>query len=184
MCSAIEIITVPINVIILQHVKEQRHAKNTARLVSLCVPTTNVISTNDNDAINTLRDQCDATNSAVIYPSKESIAIESGFKTSSKGVNTIIFIDGSWKQAFGIMQEYNWLQTLPAFHFSQAPTTNYDIRHTGVRKALSTLEAVAYTLSFVFKANVAPLHNAQRLMQQHWQGPQSHRRGSEKNPIP
>lgn len=178
-CSEIDIISVPVNVIILQHVKEQRHAKNTARLVALCIPTTNIISTDDDDAVNSLREQCNLTNSAVIYPSDKSTAIESGSETPLDSVNTIIFIDGSWKQAFGMMQKYPWLRALPAFHFSQAPNTNYAIRHTRVDKALSTLEAVAYTLSFAFKTDVTSLHKAQRAMQKHWQGPQSHRRSNE-----
>ncbi|WP_269518043.1 tRNA-uridine aminocarboxypropyltransferase [Alteromonas sp. BMJM2] len=177
-CSEIDIISVPVNVIILQHAKEQRHAKNTARLVSLCIPTTNIISTDDDDAVTNLRKHCTEANSAVIYPSDKSTAIESGSGTPLDGVDTVIFIDGSWKQAFGMVQRYPWLNTLPAFHFRHAPNTSYAIRHTRVDKALSTLEAVAYTLSFAFKTDVTSLHKAQRAMQQHWKGPQSHRRRS------
>ena len=178
-CSNIDIVSVPVNVVILQHAKEREHAKNTARLVSLCIPTAKIISTEDSEAVNVLHKQCNATNSAVIYPSEESIAIESNLVTPLKGVNTVIFIDGSWKQAFGMMQKYSWLQTLPAYHFSEAPNTHYAIRHTRVRNALSTLEAVAYTLSCAFNTDVAPLHKAQQAMQQHWRGPKSHRRGNE-----
>jgi DTW domain-containing protein YfiP len=178
-CSEIDIISVAVNVVILQHVKEREHAKNTARLVSLCIPTANIISSDDDEAVNALHEHCNKTNSAVIYPSDDSIAIENDFVTPLKGIDTILFIDGSWKQAFGMMQKYHWLQALPAYHFSQAPNTNYSIRHTRIDKGLSTLEAVAYTLSCAFNTDVAPLHKAQQAMQQHWQGPQSHRRGTQ-----
>jgi DTW domain-containing protein YfiP len=178
-CSHIDIISVPVNVVILQHVKERVHAKNTARLVSLCIPTAQIISTEDANAINMLHEQCNATNSAVIYPSEESIAIENSLVTPLEDVDTVIFIDGSWKQAFGIMQKHSWLQSLPAYHFSEAPNTHYAIRHTRVSNALSTLEAVAYTLSYAFNTDVAPLHKVQQAMQKHWRGPKSHRRGNE-----
>ena len=87
-----------------------------------------------------------------------------------------MLIDGSWKQAFGIVKKNPWLEKLPAFHFSDAPLSNYLIRHTSVDNALSTLEATAYAISYLEKTDMSALYNAQSALQRNWQGPLAHRR--------
>lgn len=176
LCSAIDEVLVPVDIVILQHPKEKDHAKNTARLVALCMPNATIISTTDEKAINTLRENCLPTNSALIYPNDVSEPLEGGLATPIQSLHTLVFIDGSWKQAYGVIQQNNWLKTLPSYHFKHAPQSNYAIRHTTINNALSTLEAVAYTLSNVLGTDVSALYNAQNALQQQWQGPLSHRR--------
>ncbi|WP_394222166.1 tRNA-uridine aminocarboxypropyltransferase [Alteromonas gracilis] len=175
-CSHISIINTSLNIIIVQHEKEALHAKNTARLISLCVPHTEIVCANDSVAMQGLLERCSIEHSALIYPSDVSHPIEAIAPTTASTISTIVLIDGSWKQAFGIVKKNPWLEKLRAFHFASAPSSNYFIRHTSLDNALSTLEATAYALHCIDKVDVSALHKAQSALQSVWQGPTSHRR--------
>jgi DTW domain-containing protein YfiP len=112
----------------------------------------------------------------LVYPSECSTPIENVDAVARSEITTLILIDGSWKQAFGLVKQNPWLTKLPAFHFISAPTSNYAIRHTTLSNALSTLEATAYALQCLDQIDVSGLYRAQRALQDKWQGPMSHRR--------
>ena len=175
-CDHIDKVKTALDIIIVQHEKEAHHAKNTVRLLSLCIPSTQVVCASDNSAMAALEMQCSHKHSALIYPSETSTPLENASATMSNQISTLILVDGSWKQAFGIVKRNPWLGGLPAFHFTNAPDSNYLIRHTSVASALSTLEATAYAINCIENTNVLALHRAQSALQKMWQGPQSHRR--------
>ncbi|MHC6646926.1 tRNA-uridine aminocarboxypropyltransferase [Alteromonas sp. HB246098] len=175
-CVHISTVNTSLNIIIIQHEKEAYHAKNTARLISLCIPTSRIVLTNDAQAMGSLPNECSLEHTALMYPSDTSMPIERTAPERLKQLSTLLLIDGSWKQAFGIVKQHPWLATLPTFHFSSAPTSNYAIRHTKLEHALSTLEATAYAISCLEKTDVSALHEAQCALQKHWRGPKSHRR--------
>ncbi len=175
-CSDINAVSTSLEIVIIQHEKEASHAKNTARLITLCIPTTRIVLANDSIAMQSLSEQCLLKRTALIYPSEESTPIEKAAPTVLSQIDTLIFLDGSWKQAFGLVKQNPWLTELQNFHFTSAPPSNYSIRHTTLNKALSTLEATAYAIQCIEETDVSGLHNAQRALQNLWQGPTSHRR--------
>ena len=175
-CASVAQINSPIPCLILQHHKEIIHAKNTARLVSLVV---------DNVEISTFPTQCDdnvlnrcleeASNPAVIYPSDNSVPIES-LSNKKHHHDLLILLDGSWRQAYAMWQEHRQLHRLPQYHFTQSPESRYAIRHTKQEGGLSTLEATAYALAVLADVDPTPLYDVQQAMQAHWRGPDDHRR--------
>ncbi len=175
-CDHINRVDVSLNLTVIQHEKEAKHAKNTVKLLSLCIPTARVVPANDHNAMTALSIQCTEKHCALVYPSEKSIALESISSNRASDISTLLLIDGSWKQAFSIVKKNPWLENLPAFHFSAAPPSNYLIRHTSVDNALSTLEATAYAISCLERTDVSALYNAQNALQKHWQSPLSHRR--------
>ena len=175
-CKEIRPTVLDIEVTIIQHPKEATHAKNTARLAVLSIPSARIVSANDHLAMEALHHCCDQRSTLLVYPGDSSIPIEGLEDTAKKAVTTLILIDGSWKQASGIVKQHAWLQSLTSVHFSQAPPSNYLIRHTSLSYALSTLEAVAYSASCISKRDLANLYRLQDAMQCHWQGPLEHRR--------
>lgn len=175
-CSHINTVDTSLEIVIIQHEKEALHAKNTARLVSLCIPSTRIILANDVVAMQSLSEHCSRRHSVLVYPSECSTPIENVDAVARSEITTLILIDGSWKQAFGLVKQNPWLTKLPAFHFISAPTSNYAIRHTTLSNALSTLEATAYALQCLDQIDVSGLHRAQRALQDKWQGPMLHRR--------
>ncbi len=180
-CSALEPLSIPLNLYILQHSKEASHAKNTAKLIALTNQRTKIIANDDLHSINALMQRLLPTNSAILYPSDNSEALEDHQHTLSTRLKNLVVIDGSWRQAFGIMQQHTWLNTLPSFHFNHAPKSKYAIRHTKMEAGLSTLEATAYALECIYGIDSSPLYKLQSAMQSHWRGPIHHRRSLAKD---
>lgn len=174
-CGQISTVHFPIALTILQHKREVTHAKNTARLISLCAPDkTNIIVTSDNHAMSQLQTKLYAKQCAVIYPNDASRAIETLPINERHSINHIVVIDGSWKQAYSIVEQHSWLKAYVFYHFETAPLTRYRIRHTTMDNGLSTLEAVAYAMNTLFDVDVSALYEAQEAMQSFWQSPTSH----------
>ncbi|OFC71523.1 tRNA-uridine aminocarboxypropyltransferase [Alteromonas confluentis] len=179
-CQAVETLHSDVHFLIIQHKKEAIHAKNTARLVCLTLPETRIIVSGTERLNQQVTDYLQQYQSpAVIYPSEGSVAIESLEAKPVREHDLFILLDGSWKQAFGMWKTLQQLHTLPQYHFDSAPPSEYEIRHTKFDKSLSTLEAVAYTLTNTCESSAAPLHRLQQKFQSFWQSPQAHRRNSE-----
>ena len=104
LCSDITAVSTSLEIVIIQHEKEASHAKNTARLITLCIPTTRIVLANDSIAMQSLSEQCLLKRTALIYPSEESTPIEKAAPTVLSQLGTLILLDGSWKQAFGIVK--------------------------------------------------------------------------------
>ena len=175
-CDDITVSTSPIDIVIIQHRKEHSHAKNTARLVSLVLTNAVTIFTDDEEAMAALAQRYTEGNAALIYPHSNSSRLESASKDDKGRFQALLFIDGSWKQAYGIVKSFPWLEALPMFHFDSAPRSNYRIRHTSVNNALSTLEAVAYSVECLCHTDVSNLYSAQEAMQRHFKSPPQHHR--------
>jgi len=175
-CDDITVSTSPIDIVIIQHRKEHSHAKNTARLVSLVLKNAVIIFTDDEEAMAALAQRSTEGNAALVYPHSNSSPLESASKDEKGRFQALIFIDGSWKQAYGIVKSFPWLEALPMFHFKSAPRSNYRIRHTSVNDALSTLEAVAYSVECLCHIDVSNLYSAQEAMQRHFKSPPQHHR--------
>lgn len=128
-CSAIRRVESPLSISIIQHPREVTHAKNTARLVTLCLSDVDLVVSDNDDQMASLRSRCETLSTALLYPGGDSHSWEQ--TTASEHPFThLIVLDGSWRQAFGLWQQHSWLQALPAYHFSSAPPSGYAIRHT------------------------------------------------------
>ncbi|MBD3585789.1 DTW domain-containing protein [Salinimonas sp. HHU 13199] len=165
----------PAKIVILQHHREVSHAKNTARLVSLGLRNTILVSGRTAEDFSQIASEIDLKTSALIYPGDKSRSIESAAFTAHVP-RTLIFLDGSWRQAYALYSQLPWLSALPQWCFNHAPESDYTIRHTTQPNSLSTLEAVAYTLKTGYAFNTAPLLALQSALQNSWQGPAHHRR--------
>lgn len=175
LCPHINTSEAPAKIVILQHHREVNHAKNTARLVLLGLSNAEVISGRNREDFAQVEREIDMNTSALIYPGDRSQPIESSEFVSDLP-QTLIFLDGSWRQAFALYSQLPWLAELPQWCFTDAPQSSYTIRHTSQPQSLSTLEAVAYALKTGFGFNSDPLVALQTAMQNSWRGPAHHRR--------
>jgi len=123
-----------------------------------------------------LQNKLCANRCAIIYPNDLSRPIETLPVSERQTINHIVVIDGSWKQAYSIIEQHNWLKACAFYHFDEAPLTRYRIRHTKMDNGVSTLEAVAYTMNTLFDVDVSALYEAQEAMQSFWQSPTPHLR--------
>jgi DTW domain-containing protein YfiP len=161
-CHAVERLQCPLNIIVLQHPAESKHAKNSARLLPLCLDKVQIcIGESPNDFWAVAKACHSAPEEfAVFYPSDCSNALEqhvSQFKQDMPG--TFIFIDATWRKALKIWKLNPWLDNLNCWHFTTPPCSRYHIRKVAMKTGLSTLEAVAYALEQTKKIDCQPLLN-------------------------
>lgn len=177
-CKYVTKVTLPIELVIIQHPKEAAHAKNTARLICLSTAQARIVNTADTEQMADLKANCQPFASILLYPNDTSEALESVTKQPRATLKQLFVIDGSWKQAYAIVKQHAWLQSIPAYHFSAAPSTRYRIRHTSIEQGLSTLEASAYAMHCLYGIDTLPFIRLQEAMQDNWLGPLHHQRNT------
>ena len=173
LCAWIDPITAPLNIIVLQHPKEAKHAKNTVKLLTLGLTKITVVQGE------TPKDWAElvqkVTNQpqkyGLFYPHEHSTSIESISSPQQKAHyfptnHNVIFIDASWRKALKIWKLNPWLQQCKSWHFANPPENQYHIRRTAQENSLSTLESVAYVLEHTHNINCMPLLTLFAKMQQ------------------
>lgn len=146
-------------IIILQHPKEAKHSKNSAKLVKLSIEECQIYVGKRPPDFAMLISELIVLNQQqgnilVIYPSSAAQLLEQ-FKlktqanflhksTTDKAI--LIFIDATWRKAYKMWHQNNWLHQFPTFTFAHPPSSQYHIRTTRQPNSLSTLEAIAYSL--------------------------------------
>jgi DTW domain-containing protein YfiP len=167
-CDAIVTIHCPIKIMVLQHPLESKHAKNSARLLPLCLDNVELYLGESAGDFLQIAKACHLAPQefAVFYPSEYSTALEphlSQFKQNMP--STLIFIDATWRKALKIWKLNPWLHSLNCWHFATPPSSRYQIRKASVDNSLSTLEAVAYALQQSQGIDCQPLHDIFSAMQ-------------------
>jgi DTW domain-containing protein YfiP len=173
LCAWVNPITPPLNIIILQHPKETKHAKNTVKLLTLGLRKITVLQGETPEDWEELAQKVvkQPQRYCLVYPHEQSTSIESISSPEQKAHcfptdHNVIFIDASWRKALRIWHLNPWLQQCKSWHFANPPENQYHIRHTIVQSSLSTLESVAYVLGFTHNTNCAPLFTLLSNMQQ------------------
>lgn len=173
LCPWVMPISPPVNIIILQHPKEAKHAKNTVKLLALGLKHLTVIRGEvpsdwtrlAQDVTHQPQDYC------VIYPHGKSQPLESIDTEEHKTEffppkQNVILIDASWRKALKIWHLNPWLQKCHSWHFNHPPENQYQIRHTTQKHSLSTLESVAYILEHTQGIDCSGLITLLSMMQQ------------------
>ncbi|GAC17023.1 tRNA-uridine aminocarboxypropyltransferase [Paraglaciecola arctica] len=173
LCPWIHPITSPLNIIILQHPKEAKHAKNTVKLLTLGLKNISVLQGETPADWEELAKMVTEKpqNYCLFYPHQQSISVESISSPQQKEKyfptnQQLIFIDASWRKALKIWHLNPWLQLCDSWHFANPPDNQYRIRRTTQQSSLSTLESVAYVLEHTHNINCTPLHTLFSKMQQ------------------
>lgn len=164
LCEAITTQNCHSQVFILQHPSETKHSKNSAKLVNLCIKQCTVIVGEHPEDFAQVKSLPQPV--YLIYPSERAQPIERLVSEQTKLISdtqkpiSLIFIDASWRKAYKMWQQNPWLQQLPNLTFNHAPKTRYQIRKHKRASSLSTLEAVAYSLSQLENADTSALFTA------------------------
>lgn len=141
--------------LILQHPLEADNAKNTAKLLTLCLENSQIwMGENfDSDALYH-RLYADSKQPLLLYPEtpeeKSLGLLESpptpcltGFRPENL---RLIVIDATWRKSRKMLYINQELQRLPRLALINPPTTIYKIRKADSKNQLSTLEASCYAL--------------------------------------
>ncbi|MFT2092892.1 tRNA-uridine aminocarboxypropyltransferase [Paraglaciecola sp. 2405UD69-4] len=165
LCAWVSPIDSPVNIVVLQHPKEVKHAKNSVKLLHLGLKAVNVlVGESPGDWAELIESAIQAPEKfSVCYPDEQSTPLESLDSDAQKQQSfptghTVIFIDASWRKALKIWLLNPWLHNLQTWHFSAPPANKYQIRHTTQENSLSTLESVAYVLEFTKNIDCTALY--------------------------
>ncbi|WP_108944847.1 tRNA-uridine aminocarboxypropyltransferase [Shewanella halifaxensis] len=164
LCASINPMQIKPKLIILQDPSEVGHAKNSVRLLELVIKDTQVVVGQSADDFAELRAQLAQAKQAIylVYPSDNSVSAN---QTQVEQDAILLFLDGTWRKAYKLLQLNPWLQAYPALHLDLDNASNYTIRKASRSDSLSTLEAAAMMLKAIDdKQDVAPLTNALNAM--------------------
>lgn len=164
LCASIKPIQIKPKLIILQDPSEVGHAKNSVRLLELVIKDTQVVVGESADDFAELRAQLAQAKQAIylVYPSDSSVSAN---QTQVEQDAILLFLDGTWRKAYKLLQLNPWLQAYPALHLDLDNASNYTIRKASRSDSLSTLEAAAMMLKAIDdKQDIAPLTNALNAM--------------------
>ncbi|WP_165741046.1 tRNA-uridine aminocarboxypropyltransferase [Pseudoalteromonas sp. Z1A6] len=158
-CSAITNINNKVKVIILQHPSEEKIAKNTAKLLNLCLTDCQIIKGENNDDFSILK-TLPVSSTVLLYPNENAINLDDNAEQASiNNITHLIVVDGTWKKAYKILQLTPLLNQFKTVSFKQLPKNRYAIRKAPRADSLSTLEAVAHSLLLIEQLDPAPLYN-------------------------
>lgn len=137
-CESLAPIFNQINLIILQHPSETKHALNTVRLMKNSFQKITVFIGENFNEHSELKEILAHNKVALIFPKDHAQALtnENNFSPTH-----LIFIDGPWKKAKKIYFCSPLLHTLAAFALTPSSKSRYTIRSSNFKDSLSTLEA-------------------------------------------
>ncbi|WP_165725344.1 tRNA-uridine aminocarboxypropyltransferase [Pseudoalteromonas sp. SA25] len=158
-CSAITNINNKVKVIILQHPSEEKIAKNTAKLLNLCLTDCQIVKGENNDDFSILK-SLPVSSTVLLYPNEHAVNLDDSAEQSNiKNITHLIVVDGTWKKAYKILQLTTLLNQFKTVSFKQLPKNRYAIRKAPRADSLSTLEAVAHSLFLIEQLSPTPLYN-------------------------
>ncbi|MGB0944129.1 MAG: tRNA-uridine aminocarboxypropyltransferase [Marinomonas sp.] len=156
-CDLIPNLVQPLKIVIFQHPKEAKHAKNTIKLVAQVWPDVQCIILPENDVENTDYFEAINHNWCLLYPGETSQALEYFPEQDKKRIEGIVLIDATWRKAYKLLQLYPELQALPKVSFATSPQSVYEIRKAPSLDALSSLEALAHASQLITGKETKPL---------------------------
>ena len=187
-CKHVQVVENKVQVIVLQHPLEVCEAKNTGRLLHLCLKNSQIYTGEvfDNKIINALptaivdsndtitttietpikdillypdnNENSGSTNEKVLATTEQNISVHSSELTSLR----LWVLDATWRKSRKILHLNPWLHRMPRLSLNDCPPSIYKIRKAHSENQLSTLEASCYALRQLEQnlVNYAPIIKA------------------------
>jgi DTW domain-containing protein YfiP len=162
-CAFVRPVALPAALLVLQHPLEVANAKNSARLLHLCVQDS-VLAVGeafDPLELDTLLHAGGRT-PVLLYPETPGAASPALDSAIPPERLRIVVLDATWRKSRKMLHLNPPLAALPRLALSDMPASSYRIRKAHAPDQLSSLEAGAYALGQVTgdMASVAPLFDA------------------------
>jgi DTW domain-containing protein YfiP len=162
-CAWVRPVEAAAALLILQHPLEVANAKNSARLLHLCVAGSRLAvgEAFDPDALEAML-HADGRKPVLLYPETPGLASTGPDSAIPPEQLLIVVLDATWRKSRKMLYLNPALQGLPRLALVDMPASGYRIRKAHAPDQLSTLEAAAHALGQVdgSMAAVAPLFAA------------------------
>ena len=174
MCNAIQPVANQTLIHILQHPSETKHAKNTARLLSLCLAQCCIWPGESAEDFAQLQKSLAhylPKEVALVYPGERAQVIPQAVSPLKK-TKCLLLLDGTWRKAYKLFQLNPWLGDYQQFTLDNALIAKrlggYSIRKAPAKHCLSTLECTALCLEALEDCDTQPLYNCLTELQTHF----------------
>jgi DTW domain-containing protein YfiP len=170
-CGFVTTVASRVELLVLQHPLEVRNAKNSARLLHLCLPGSRLLAGETFDPAEldgALR--ADGRAPLLLYPETPGEAALGlpappaidPVMLENPGSLRLVLLDATWRKSRKMLYINPSLQHLPRLALQDLPPSAYRIRKAHAPDQLSSLEAAAYALSQLENrpAHYAPLFEA------------------------
>jgi DTW domain-containing protein YfiP len=147
-CHWVRPLSSRVDLLILQHPLEVRNAKNSARLLHLCLPGSRLEVGEAFADLHALL-YADGRVPVLLYPeTPDSVppALDAGLMTQPERLRLVV-LDATWRKSRKMLHANPELQRLPRLALHDVPTSAYRIRKAHAPHQLSTLEAAALALA-------------------------------------
>lgn len=144
-CSKLPHLPTQTRVVILQHPRERDKAIGTARMATLCLPSSELLVGREwGDHPGLAKAMSDpARPPALLFPGPGARDVLA--EPPSTPI-TLIVVDGTWSQAKNLVRDNPVLNTLPRYAFSAPEPSEYRIRKEPSIEVVSTIEALMHVL--------------------------------------
>ena len=162
-CAWVRPLALPAGLLILQHPLEVANAKNSARLLHLCVSGSRLAVGEAFEAatLDALL-HADGRTPVLLYPETPGASAAAADSLPPPEQLLIVVLDATWRKSRKMLHLNPALQRLPRLALVDMPASGYRIRKAHAADQLSSLEAAAHALGQVSAdmAAVAPLFDA------------------------
>ena len=157
-CAALPRLETQTRIVILQHPRERDMPIGTARMASLCLPSSELhvgICWEDPEIFS-----APGRTPILLYPGPGARDI---LREPPTGPVTLVVVDGTWSQAKSVVRDNPLLRALPRYAFATPEPSQYRIRREPDEKFVSTIEALMHVLGALegdparFRALLDPL---------------------------
>lgn len=143
-CALLPHLSSAVELVILQHPLEERHAKGTARMLHLALPGSQLrVGTTfaASDVLSASR------HNLLLYPGAPAAPLTQ--LQDNPAALRLLVLDGTWRKTRLLLHTHPFLQTLPRLGLTDLPASAYHIRKAEAGHQLSTLEATCAALSLL-----------------------------------
>lgn len=141
-CSLAHKVKTETEVLILQHPLEAKAAKNTARLLHLCLSNSSLEIGEQWESLPVGSNRSSDRTPVLLYPSDEKTSHTVDINELTPGNTQLVVLDGTWRKTRKMLHLSPYLQQLPRVAMQPRSPSAYRIRKTPNDEALSTFEAV------------------------------------------
>jgi DTW domain-containing protein len=146
-CAAVTPVGSAVELLILMHPLEAGQAKNSGRLLHLCVPGSRIVvgESFDAPALDELL-HADGKQPVLLYPAAPDAPATAALAPVDPACLRLVVIDATWRKSRKMLYLNPALAALPRLALDELPASAYRIRKAHAAHQLSSFEAAAYAL--------------------------------------
>ncbi|MBD8532565.1 MULTISPECIES: tRNA-uridine aminocarboxypropyltransferase [unclassified Massilia] len=162
-CAWVRPVALSANLLVLQHPLEVANAKNSARLLHLCVAGSRLAvgEAFEPDALDAML-HAEGRTPVLLYPETPGSVVADAARLAPASQLLVVVLDATWRKSRKMLYLNPALQALPRLALSDMPSSGYRIRKAHAADQLSSMEAGAHALGQAMgdMTAVAPLFEA------------------------